>query len=100
MNIKCIKTIVGEDLIGDITENLDGSITIKKPCLVMINGNGQGGFSIGLFPYLPFAEHKEFTYTRNQYLYQFNAVKDLVNEYIRSTSNLVIPETPSKLSLV
>lgn len=103
MNIRGLKSLVGEDLIGDITENLDGSVTIKKPMLVMINGNGQGGFAISLFPYMPFAEKREFTYTRSQYLYLFDAVADLKNEYIRINSNLVIPTpetTPSGLKLM
>lgn len=99
MNIKCLKTRIGEDLIGDITENLDGSITIKKPMLVMINPNGQGGFGIGLFPYVPYADSREFTYAKDQYFFAFSAVQDLVNEYIRATSNLVIPSTPAPTDL-
>lgn len=92
MSLKCVKTIIGEDLIGEVTEHLDGSISIEKPCLVMINGNGQGGFSIGLFPYLPFSAEKKYTYTRSQYLYLFDAVQDLKNEYVRLNTGIVIAQ--------
>ena len=99
--ISCFKSVLGEDIIGNITENLDGSIVVSKPMLIMINPNGQGGFSVGLFPYLMYAEKKEFTYRREQYLFLFDAVSDLHNEYLRATTGLVIPqaETP-KLSLI
>jgi hypothetical protein len=91
-----MKTSLGEDLLGDLSENIDGSVTIKKPCLVVIGGTEQGGFSIRLFPYLPFAEQKEFTFRKEQVFFQYEAALDLKNEYIRLNSGIVTPTAEDK----
>ena len=107
MTIRCLKTIIGEDLIGDVSTTMSGEIVISKPCaIMMMPTNNGGGFTIGLAPYLPFAEKKEFTYNAEQILLNYEPVIDLRNEYSRIMGSGIVvaaqlpTNTPTDLRII
>jgi hypothetical protein len=99
MNIKCIKTIIGEDLIGEISTTLSGDLKINNPCAIIMVPMQNNQFTIGLAPYMPFVQTKEFTYDSKNILFVCDPTVDLKNEYNRIMgTGIVIPKT--ELSLI
>jgi hypothetical protein len=99
MNIQCIKTILGEDIIADVQETLSGDVSLSHPLMVMIMPRQDGQYTIGLAPYLSFANDKTFAYKKEHIMMMFEPAAELRNEYVRITGQgIVIPK--SELSLM
>lgn len=97
--IKCMKTVTGEDLIGDIEMHGD-TLTIDTPCVVVLIPTQEHQYSVGLAPFLPFAASKKFTYSSEHVVLVYDAADQLKNEYNRITGKgIIVPEKP-KLELV
>jgi hypothetical protein len=97
--IKCMKTVTGEDLIGNIEVQGD-TLTIDTPCVVVLIPTQENQFTVGLAPFLPFSASKKFTYSREHVVLVYEAADQLKNEYNRITGKgIVMPERP-KLELV
>lgn len=98
MNISCIKTITGEDLIGEIILGED-NIIIEDPCVVVVVPTSQNQYSVGLAPFMPFAATKKFSYLKEHVVLFYDAAAELKNEYNRITGKgIIIPK--SKIELV
>jgi hypothetical protein len=94
-----MKTITGEDLIGNI-EIQDDSLTIDTPCVVVLIPSQEHQFSVGMAPYLPFSATTKFKFSREHVVLIYEAADQLKNEYNRITGKgIVIPEKP-KIELV
>lgn len=99
MNIKCIKTIIGEDLIGELTETIGGHIQLKSPCAVIMVPMQNNQFTIALAPYMPFVQQKEFTFKPSDVMFVCDPSTELKNEYSRIMgTGIIVPKT--ELSLV
>jgi len=99
MNIQCIKTILGEDIIASVEETLSGDINLSHPFMVMIMPTQDGQYTIGLAPYLSFAKTKTFSYKKDHVMMMFEPATELRNEYVRiSGQGIVLPK--SDLSLI
>lgn len=100
MNIRCIKTLAGEDIMGDISETLSGKeINIKNPCAIVMIPTSNTQFSIGLAPYMPFAASKEFSFKEEHIILNYEPSAELRNEYSRVMgAGIVVPK--NDLSLI
>jgi hypothetical protein len=97
--IKCMKTITGEDLIGDI-EMHGETLTIDSPCVIVLIPTQEHQYSVGLAPFLPFSTAKRFTFSGEHVVLVYEAADQLKNEYARITGKgIILPEKP-KLELV
>lgn len=97
--IKCVKTVTGEDLIGDIETHGD-VLTIDTPCVIVLIPTQEHQYSVGLAPFLPFAATKKFTYNKEHVVLMYEAADQLKNEYNRITGKgILVPERP-KIELV
>ena len=85
MNVKIVKLISGEELIGEYDEV---KYTITHP-VVMIPVNNE---KIAFSPWMPYADDKTFTLKEDQLLVIANPSKTIANEYSRAFgSGLVVP---------
>ena len=85
MNVKIIKLISGEELIGEFDEKTN---TITNP-VVMIPVNNK---SIGFSPWMPYSEDKIFQLNKEHVMLVCEPSKIITNEYNRAFgSGLVIP---------
>ena len=102
MNIQCIKLSTGEDLIGEVSENLSGyEITISKPMAVGLAQGPGGNFQVGLFPYLPFAASDTFKFRKENVILVYDPVIELRNQYSTiKGSGIVVANQPSNIHLV
>jgi len=86
VNVKIVKLISGEELIGEFDEV---KYTINNP-VVMIPVNNE---KIAFSPWMPYAEDKLFTLKKDQVLVLATPSKTIANEYSRAFgSGIVIPE--------
>lgn len=98
MSISCIKLITGEDIIADVTDTLQGDVQISHPCMILMIPTGNNNYTVGLAPFMPYAEGKEFTYKKEHVVLHYEASSPLKNQYNEITGRgLVIPKPKIEL---
>ena len=86
MNIKVIRIVSGEELIGDWNRETN---TITSPVVMVPLGKDQLGFQ----PWIPYAEDKEITFKEQHIVVVLTPDTKLQNEYNRVFgSGLLVPE--------
>lgn len=100
--IKCIKLSTGEEIIGEVSDTIDGgALNINTPVSIMMVPTQQGQFTVALIPFLPYAETKQFRFQSDNIILVFEPNADMRNEYNRITGKgLVVPPGPGGISLV
>lgn len=79
MNIKVIRLVNGEEIIGEYSSSLEG-VTLSKPGVVQMIPT-QTGVNIGLFPFAPYAKETSFTFAHDHIVTEFTPDIDLLNNY-------------------
>jgi len=86
MNIKIIRIVSGEELIGDWN---DETKTITQPVVMVPLGKDQLGFQ----PWIPYSEDEEMTFNEQHIVVVLTPDNKLQNEYNRVFgSGLLVPE--------
>lgn len=84
----------GEELIGELTQDNATFFKLKNVAVVHMVPNAQGNMSIGLIPFAPYAEEKEFAFDTAHRTSTFTPGMDLLNNYNRLYgSGLVVAKT-------
>ena len=82
MNIKCFKLASGEEVIGKIDKEDDQSVTLKSVAsIIIMPGQVPGSYGLGLMPYLPYADAKDFTFSKRHVMVSFDPNTDMINNY-------------------
>lgn len=81
MNIKVIRLLNGEELIGKYSESPTHA-TLEKVGIVQMIPT-QKGVNIGLFPFAPYAEEETFEFSHEHIVTSFTPGTDLLNNYNR-----------------
>lgn len=88
--VKIIKLTTGEEIIGKVTESLDGSYTIKNPVTVgVIDRNGELGF-VG-YPRFAADLADGLNVSKNFIMFAVAIDPKLEAEYNAMFSNLIVP---------
>ena len=86
MNIKIVRIVSGEELIGDWN---DETKTITQPVVMVPLGKDQLGFQ----PWIPYSEEEEMTFKEQHIIVVLTPDTKLQNEYNRVFgSGLLVPE--------
>ena len=86
MNIKIVRIVSGEELIGDWN---DETKTITQPVVMVPLGKDQLGFQ----PWIPYSEEEEMTFKEQHIVVVLTPDNKLQNEYNRVFgSGLLVPE--------
>ncbi len=95
MNVKLIRMWSGEDVVADLLDENDDSISITNPIVAIPAGNGQMGFA----PWSPILKGKgeEISVTKKYVVYIAEAQEQIVEQYEEMFSVL---KTPSKKLIV
>ena len=89
MNIKIVRLMNSEEIIGNVTFDEDGNCTIKNGAIIVPMGEGR----MAMVPWLPHADDEEVTILADKILYSFAPIKELANEYNSRLGNgLVVPQ--------
>jgi len=84
-DIKCLKLISGEEVIGNLVVSKEGSVELKDVAAVMMmpSQSGNGSVSLGLMPFLPYADTKSIVFARASIVVEFDPNLDMINNYNR-----------------
>jgi len=95
MNVKLIRMWSGEDVIADLIDDKEDSITIVNPIVAVPAGNGQLGFA----PWSPLLKGKgvELEVTKKYVVYITEAQEQVVEQYEEMFS---VIKAPSKKLIV
>jgi hypothetical protein len=94
MALMCIKTLLGEDLIGDVTIR-ENTVDIDTPLMVMIVPNEKGQYSVGLAPYMIFSQSRMFEFDKKHIILFTEPADELRNQYHSITGKgIVVPNKP------
>jgi len=83
-DIKCVKLITDQDLIGKVEFDVLGNINITDPAMiVMIPSENSDKMSLGLVPWIQISEQKTFRLEKSNVLTTFDPVLNVLNNYNR-----------------
>ena len=95
MVVKLLRLKSGEDIVGEIIKENDELITIRNPAILMPVSHSPGRqdqIQIGLAPWIPFSEEKEFKLPRDWVLLITIPAQNIVNNYNQIFgSGIVVP---------
>ena len=99
--IKLLRLKSGEDIVTDIVGENSEFLIVKNPAMLMPVGDGRGGsVQIGLTPWMPFSEAKDFEVPRDWVLITTEPAQEIVNNYNQVFgSGIVVPKVSPKTLL-
>ena len=99
--IKLLRLKSGEDIVADVIGENSEYFIIAQPAMLMPVGDGRGGsVQIGLTPWMPFSEAKDFELPRDWVLITTEPAQDIVNNYNQVFgSGIVVPKVSPKTLL-
>jgi hypothetical protein len=80
-NILCLQLVNGMELMGKLDKENENSISLKDVAQIATIPNQAGQMSVGLFPWLPYAEKSEFQIQNHNIVVKFIPGLDMVNNY-------------------
>ena len=92
-NVRLLRMISGEDVVCNITEKGDDSITIKDAIVAIPTGQGQLGFA----PWSPIISKEEpnITISERFVIYQAEPDSSVVEQYNTMFGNVIAPKKQS-----
>ena len=103
MSVKLLRIKSGEDIVGEIVRENEELIVISNPAILMPVSHSPGRqdqIQIGLAPWIPFSEEKEFKLPRDWILLTTIPAQDIVNNYNQIFgSGIVVPQVSAQTLL-
>ena len=103
MAVKLLRLKSGEDIVGEIVRENEELIVISNPAILMHVSHSPGRqdqIQIGLAPWIPFSEEKEFKLPRDWILLTTIPAQDIVNNYNQIFgSGFVVPQVSAQTLL-
>ena len=101
MAVKLLRLKSGEDIIADIMAESAEIVKIKNPAMLMPMSDGRGNqVQVGLAPWMPFSEAKEFELPRDWVLLTTEPAQDIVNNYNQVFgTGIVVPKVSTSALL-
>ncbi len=94
-NIKIVRLLNGEDLIGEVIAQDDLTVQLKNPLRVVYvpsKANPEQP-TVGLGPYAEFSDEKVFTFNRSHVTVIYTPIKEFINQYNSMFGGLVVPNS-------
>lgn len=96
LNVHLIRLLNGEELIGELRENLSfKSITIKNPLRIVImpSKTSPNTPTIGFAPWAEFSSDTEFDIDKSHVLCIMKPIQEFVNQYNATFGGIITPQT-------
>lgn len=83
-DITCIRFIGGEEIIGGVVTSDDTTYTVRDPAGIhMIPNQTTGQMQLGLLPWLPYSDQREFVVMKDKIITVHKPSVDILNNYNR-----------------
>lgn len=102
INLKILKMISGEELLGEVTKETDTHLELKNVVRIVImpTANNPKNPTVGFAPWADFSDDSEFTIHKAHVIVTMKPVNQFVNQYnsmfggiVTPSSKLIIPGT-------
>ena len=98
MTVKVFKLISGEEVISQVTKESVTGWALDKPASIMLQQNSQGNVSVGIAPYMPYAENQKVFLHIHAVASDGEPDPNLKNEYNRIYGSGLITAPASALA--
>ena len=89
--VKVVKLVTGEEVIGKIVEEGD-FLTMNKPVVLVHTPDGNG---YGMTRFVQLSEDDDVTISNNAVIAVCNVMSDIKDQYVTAFSNIQMPSKPS-----
>lgn len=101
MSVTLLKLKSGEDLIANLEKENAEFITVSNPAVLMPMSDGRGNaVQMGLVPWVPFSEAKEFEIPREWVVLITTPAPNVVNNYNQAYGAGIVVPTMSQQALL
>lgn len=91
-NIKIIRLMTGEEIIGEIMNDTDKVLSVKNPVRVLVIPTAdQNNPKVGFGPFTQWSEEKELTLNKSHVTFIATPINEFVNQYTAMFGGLVVP---------
>lgn len=91
MPVKVIKSVTGEEILGDI-EEVNGGYLVSNPVVVMIRGMPNGGqMGLEFIPYIAYAAVKSVEFAADKVIHVLEVDDSVKNQYNTIFGGIVVP---------
>lgn len=90
--IKVFKTITGEDIIAEVTDESQSKLSVRNPANLVLQET-ETGVRVGLAPFMPFAEENSIKLYTNSLTAEADPDPAMLKEYKRVYSPIVVPQS-------
>lgn len=92
MNVKAVKLISGEEIVGEVLRESENELTIKNPLAVMLSRSQTGDINVGFIPFAPYiGKHPEITFKTNNLVMVSEVDEQMRNQYNSVFGGIVTP---------
>lgn len=94
-NLKILRLVTGEEIMGEITNETDTKVTLKNPVRVIVvpNKADPNNPSVGFAPFMQWSDDKELTLNLNHVITTVSPITEFVNQYNGMFGGLVVPNS-------
>lgn len=91
MPVRVIKSVTGEEVLGDV-ENIQGGYLVTNPVIVMIRGMPNGGqMGLEFIPYIAYAAVKSVEFPSDKVIHVLEVDDSVKNQYNTIFGGIVVP---------
>ena len=95
--LRILKLISGEEVVGEITADTSDSVTIKNPCTLGIMQTQTGQPRLNMMPMLLFSEQEKVQLQRAHILYAVSVAQEIENKYNEIYGSGIVLPKPSAI---
>lgn len=91
-NIKIIRLLTGEEILGEVTKETDLTLSVKNPVrVVVVPTSDPNNPKVGFGPFTQWSEDKELTLNRSHVTFTSTPITEFLNQYSAMFGGLVVP---------
>jgi hypothetical protein len=91
MPVRVIKSVTGEEILGDV-EEVQGGYLVSNPVIVMIRGMPNGGqMGLEFIPYIAYAAVKSVEFALDKVIHILEVDDSVKNQYNTIFGGIVVP---------
>ena len=80
-NVKIVRLMTGEELIGAVSTSPDGDVVVKDVAQVQMVPLQNGNVTVAMMPFAPYAEDEQFTLNKEHVTMLYRPSVELLNKY-------------------
>ena len=97
MSVQVLKLVSGEEILGDVLEQLDNTVTINNVVAIVLQRTQTGDMGIGFMPFMPYVASKKLKIDQSKIILMTDVDEEVKNQYNSIFGGIVTPS--SKLIL-